>query len=199
MSRENTEFDVRVALYDGSKNPLANIVFFNDTELLLECKRVVVVRDGNRLYFHKGDSVQGSVKISGRDNDRLQLWSDYSKVRDLEGRYDLKYDKDQDIYYIDKTEKLSDDDIRLRGTRKGLKQLNHNPGNRGQKGDLEMTVAISKTKKTPTSKQPNIMKMVNKKDETNEVVVKALLELLKTQVVGNDNAINTIKTLEQFI
>ena len=61
MSRENTEFDVRVALYDGSKNPLANIVFFNDTELLLECKRVVVVRDGNRLYFHKGDSVQGSV------------------------------------------------------------------------------------------------------------------------------------------
>ena len=64
MSKDNTSYDVRVALYDGTRNPLALVQFFNDCELLLECKRIIVVRDGSRLYFHKGDTVKGSIKLS---------------------------------------------------------------------------------------------------------------------------------------
>lgn len=200
MSRDNTEYDVRVALYDGTKTPLANIVFFNDCELLLECERVLIRRDGNRLYFTKGDKTAGSVKLSTKSKDRLQLWKDYSKVRDLEGRYDLKYDNLCDTYYIDKSEILSDDDISRRGTIKGVKHLNHNPGNR-EKG-TQMTVAIPKTK-TPqlTEKGKSTVANAEKQStqEAQQVVVKALLALLKTQVKGNKDALSTISALENYI
>ena len=192
MSKECTEYDVRIALYKGTKAPLANIVFFNDTELMLECKRVTVVRDGNRLYFHNGDATNG-IKLTGKDSKNcLQLWSDYSKVRDLEGYYDLKYDKDSDLYYIDKQEKLSDHEhkFELRGT----KQLNHNPGNREKRGEQVMTVSI----KDRGQKVAENAKKVNKNEATN-VVVKALITLLKTQVEGNADALSTIDALEKFI
>ena len=199
MSKENTNFDVRIALYDGSKKPLANVVFFNDTELLLECQRIKVVRDGNRLYFHRADST-GGIKLSGENVDRLQLWSDYCKVRDLEGRYDLKYDKSVDLYYIDKTEKLSDDDLSRRGSVKGTKQLNHNPGNR-EKG-VNMTVAIPKHKQiTVKQKGKEVINVTEQKmtKDAEKVVVTALIALLKTQVKGNNDALSTIKTLENYI
>lgn len=192
MSKECTEYDVRVALYKGTKAPLANVLFFNDTELMLECKRVTIVRDGNRLYFHKGDATKG-IKLTGKDDKNcLQLWSDYSKVRDLEGYYDLKYDKDSDLYYIDKQEKLSDHKhkFELRGT----KQLNHNPGNREKRGEQVMTVSI----KDRGQKVAENAKKANKNEATN-VVVKALITLLKTQVEGNADALSTIDALEKFI
>lgn len=192
MSKECTEYDVRVALYKGTKAPLANVLFFNDTELMLECKRVTIVRDGNRLYFHKGDATKG-IKLTGKDDKNcLQLWSDYSKVRDLEGYYDLKYDKDSDLYYIDKQEKLSDHEhkFELRGT----KQLNHNPGNREKRGEQVMTVSI----KDRGQKVAENAKKANKNEATN-VVVKALITLLKTQVEGNVDALSTIDALEKFI
>lgn len=192
MSKECTEYDVRVALYKGTKGPLANVLFFNDTELMLECKRVTVVRDGNRLYFHKGDATKG-IKLTGTDSKNcLQLWSDYSKVRDLEGYYDLKYDKDSDLYYIDKQEKLSDHEhkFELRGT----KQLNHNPGNREKRGEQVMTVSI----KDRGQKVAENAKKANKNEATN-VVVKALITLLKTQVKDNSEALATIDALEKFI
>lgn len=192
MSKENTEYDVRIALYDGTKNPLANVVFFNDGELLLECNRVTVVRDGNRLYFHKGDKIAGSIKLSGRDKNILQLWKDFSKVRDLEGKYDMKYDKDLDLYYIDKDNKLSDYEHRC--TLKGTKQLNHNPGDRAKRGEIIMAPVL-------TEKGKKMVEVAQKqKKETNKnVVVRALVTLLKTQVVGNDDALSTIDALEKFI
>lgn len=194
MSKECTEYDVRIALYKGTKAPLANIVFFNDTELMLECKRVTVVRDGNRLYFHKGDATKG-IKLTGKDvKNCLQLWSDYSKVRDLEGYYDLKYDKDQDLYYIDKQEKLSDHEhkFELRGT----KQLNHNPGTREKRGEQVMTVTI---KDRGQKAAQNMPKQTVAKNVATNVVVKALITLLKTQVEGNADALSTIDALEKFI
>lgn len=195
MSKENTAFDVRIALYDGSKKPLAQIVFYNDTELLLECKRVKVVRDGNRLYFHKADSVAGSIKLSTATKDRLQLWSDYSKVKDLEGRYDLKYDKSVDLYYIDKSEKISEDDLSRRGSVKGTKQLNHNPGKR-EKGEQRIMAPVKITEK---GKKAVEIVQRKEKESNNVVVVKALVALLKTQVKGNAEALSTIDTLEKFI
>lgn len=194
MSVENTAFDIRIALYDGSKKPLAQIVFYNDTELLLECKRVKVVRDGNRLYFHKADST-GGIKLSTATKDRLQLWSDYSKVKDLEGRYDLKYDKSVDLYYIDKSEKISEDDLSRRGSVKGTKQLNHNPGKR-EKGEQKIMAPVKITEK---GKKAVEIVQRKEKESNNVVVVKALVALLKTQVKGNAEALSTIDTLEKFI
>lgn len=195
MSKEHTDCDVVVKLYDGSKSKIAHITFFNDCEQLLECKRVTVVRDGNRLYFHKGDAVKGSIKLSGADKSTLQLWSDYSKVRDLEGRYDLKYDKERDIYYIDKQEKLNEYIHHV--VRKGVKQLNHNPGNREPAqltGEKVMTAIIN-------NKGKKVIEVAKKqsKEATNTVVVKALLELLKTQVKGNEDALSTIEVMEKFM
>ena len=196
MSKENTNCDVIVKLYDASKTQIAHIVFFNDCELLLECKRVTVVRDGNRLYFHKGDSVKGSIKFSGNNDDNiLQLWKDYSKVRDLEGRYDLKYDKEHDLYYIDKNEKLNEYIHHV--SRKGVKQLNHNPGNRVQeelKGEKIVTAILKDRGK-------KVVETVNKqkKDDETALVLKALMQLLKTQVKGNSEALSTIDVMEKFI
>ena len=194
MSKENTECDVRVALYDGTKNQIAHVMFFNDCELLLECTRVTVVRDGNRLYFHKGDAVKGSIKFSGKDaKNILQLWSGYSKVRDLEGKYDLKYDKEHDLYYIDKTEKL--DEYNHHIIHKGIKQLNHNPGNREKRGETTMAPVTIKVK----GQKAIEVAQKQKKENSKNVVVKALVELLKTQVKGNDEALSTIDALEKFI
>lgn len=195
MSAESTSCDLQIRLYDGSKAPVAHIVFFNDCELLVECKRVIVVRDGNRLYFHKGDSVKGSIKFSGKYKNLLQVWKDYSKIRDLEGRYDLKYDKEQDIYYVDKQEKLNEYIHHI--SRKGVKQLNHNPGNREKvelKGEQIVTAILKDRGKKvveTTAKQ--------KKDDETALVVKALMQLLKTQVKGNSEALTTIDVMEKFI
>lgn len=194
MSKENTNCDVIIKLYDASKTQIAHVVFFNDCELLLECKRVTVVRDGNRLYFHKGDSVKGSIKFSG-NNSTLQLWKDYSKVRDLEGRYDLKYDKEHDLYYIDKQEKLNEYIHHV--SRKGVKQLNHNPGNREKvelKGEQIVTAILKdRGKKAVETAQKQ------KKEDENSLVVKALMQLLKTQVKGNSEALSTIEVMEKFV
>lgn len=194
MSSENTNYDVRIALYDGTRNPLALVQFFNDCELLLECKRVTVVRDGNRLYFHKGDNVKGSIKLSS-DGNKLQLWKDFSKVRDLEGNYDLKYDKEHDLYYVDKENKLSEHIHR--SPIKGVKQLNHNPGNRETvelKGE-QIVTAILKDR----GKKAVEIAQKQKKETSKVVVVNALVALLKTQVVGNEDALATIDALEKFI
>lgn len=195
MSKDNTNFDVRIALYEASKKNIANIIFFNETELLLECNRVTLVRDGDRLYFHKGDGIVGSVKFSTPYKDKLQLWKDYSKVRDLEGRYDLKYDKDHDMYYIDKSEKLSEDDLSRRGTIKGTKQLNHNSGKREKKGET----IVAPIKITPKGKQVVEVAKTQKKETSKNVVVQALIALLRTQVDGNADALSTIDALEKFI
>jgi len=194
MSKENTNYDVRIALYDGTKNPIANIQFFNDCELLLECKRITVIRDGSRLYFHKGDSVKGSIKLSG-SGEKLQLWKDYSKVRDMEGKYDLKYDKERDLYYIDKENKLSNHIHR--SPVKGVKQLNHNVGNREHvelKGE-QIVTAIIKDRGKKAVENAN----KQKKADENSLVVKALMQLLKTQVKDNAEALSTIEVIEKFI
>jgi len=195
MSNENINCDVIVKLYEASRTSIAHVVFFNDCELLLECKRVTVVRDGNRLYFHKGDSVKGSIKFSGQNN-TLQLWKDYSKVRDLEGRYDLKYDKEHDLYYIDKQEKLNEYIHHV--SRKGVKQLSHNPGNRESvelKGEQIMTAILTDRGKKVVE---NVQKQ-KKEEDVNSVVIKALIELLKTQIKGNSEALSTIDVMEKFI
>ncbi len=190
MSKENTECDVRVALYDGSKNPLTHIVFFNDCELLLESRRITVVRDGNRLYFHKGDNIVGSIKLSTKDKNTLQLWKDYGKTRDLEGTYDLKYDAELDLYYIDKQEKLGEYFHHV--VHKGTKQLNHNPGNRKPEKGVEKVMS-------PVTVKKPIKMPIETKDKAKEVVVKALFELLKTQIKGNDDAMFTVNTLETYM
>jgi len=195
MSNENINCDVIVKLYEASRTSIAHVVFFNDCELLLECKRVTVVRDGNRLYFHKGDSVKGSIKFSGQNN-TLQLWKDYSKVRDLEGRYDLKYDKEHDLYYIDKQEKLNEYIHHV--SRKGVKQLSHNPGNREKvelKGEQIVTAILTDRGKKVVE---NVQKQ-KKEEDVNSVVIKALIELLKTQIKGNSEALSTIDVMEKFI
>ena len=194
MSKESTSCDVQIRLYDGSRAPVAHIIFFNDCELLLECKRVIVVRDGNRLYFHKGDSVKGSIKFSAKGT-TLQLWKDYIKVKDLEGRYDLKYDKDSDIYYIDKQEKLNEY-IHHRSI-KGCKQIQHNPGNR-EKVELKGEQIVTAILKDRGKKAVETANRQKKADE-NSLVVKALMQLLKTQVEGNAEALSTIEVMEKFI
>ena len=193
MSKENTAFDVRVAHYNCTKRPVVNVVFFNDAELLLESDRIKIVRDGNRLFFHRANKTTGGIKLSGDNKNTLQLWSDVSKVRDLEGNYDLKYDNKLDLYYIDKQERLSD--CSYQASRKGTKQLNHNPGKR-EKG-VTRTMAPVKI----TEKGKKAVELVNKKEKesNNIVVVKALVALLKTQVKGNAEALSTIDTLEKFI
>lgn len=195
MSKENTSYDVRVALYDGTKNPLGLVQFFNDCELLLECKRITVVRDGSRLYFHKGDTVKGSIKLSG-NGDKLQLWKDYSKVRDMEGNYDLRYDKDVDLYYLDKDNKLSEHIHRA--PVKGIKQLNHNNGNR-EKVELKGEQIVTAILKDRGKKVVENAQKQKKEEDANSVVVRALVELLKTQVKGNSEALSTIDVMEKFI
>ena len=190
MSRENTEYDVRVVLYDSTKANIAQIVFFNDVDVLLECKRVKIVRDGNRLYFHKGDAVSGSIKLSGSHKNILQLQADFDKVRDLEGVYDAKYDKNLDLYYIDKTEKLSEYDGHKYNI-KGTVQSVHNVGKREPREEVIMTAKL-------TEQGRKTMEHSRKEKESN-IVIKALITLLKTQVEGNDDAIKTIEALEKFV
>ena len=192
MSKDNTNYDVRVVTYDGSRQQIAHIIFFNDCEMLLECKRVKVIRDNNRLYFHKGDATAGSIKLSGKDCPHmLQLWKDFNKVKDMEGLYDLKYDKEQDLYYLDKDEKLTG--YRHGTPKAGMKQLNHNPGNREKKGEQVMTVTVKKQIKEP------VKKILSANGTENSVVVRALLTLLKDQVKGNADALSTIDVMEKFI
>lgn len=198
MSRENTECDVKIALYQTSKGRAANIYFFNDNEMLLECKRVKLIRDGSKLYFHKGDSVSGSIKFSGRCTNVLQMYTDYDKVKDMEGTYDIKYDKEFDLYYIDKEERVGDYEYKGLGTRLGNKQLNHNPGNREKRGEYIMTAALTDNAKKIVEKSKETKTATNKTAATT-VVIKALVSLLRLQVDGNEEALSTIDALETYI
>ena len=197
MSKENYDYDVRVVLYDSTKANIAQIVFFNDAEIALECSRVKIVRDGNRLYFHKGDAVSGSIKLSGKNKNILQLQADFDKVRDLEGLYDARYDKNLDLYYIDKTEKLSEYDGH-KYTVKGTVQSVHNVGERDKRGEVIMTAKLTENGKK-AAENYKIVRESSKKDLATGVVVNALITLLKTQVVNNDEALATIEALEKFI
>ena len=188
MSKENTNYDVSIKIYDGSKQMLAHIKFFNDCELLLDSDRIRVKRDGNRLLFIKD---AGGVKFSQK-SDTLQLWADVSKVRDMEGNYDLKYDKDLQQYYVDKSERISD--CTYTSPKKGMKQLNHNPGNREKGVHRVLSVAIN-----DKGKKVAEIQNINKTNEEKKVVAKALLQLLKTQLKGNNDALSTIYTLENYI
>ena len=197
MSKENYDYDIRVVLYDSTKANIAQIVFFNDVDVLLECKRVKIVRDGDKLYFHKGDTVSGSIKLSGKNKNILQIQRDYNKVKDLEGLYDAKYDKDLDLYYIDKTEKLSEYDGH-KYTVKGTVQSVHNVGERDKRGEVIMTAKLTENGKK-VAENYKIVRESSKKDLATGVVVNALITLLKTQVEGNTDAMATIEALEKFI
>lgn len=197
MSKESTEQDVRVVLYDTSKQKMAYIMFFNDTELLLDCERVKIFRDGDKLYFTKGDgNIPGSVKLSGKRYDVLQIVLDYNLLIDLEGNYDLKCDTYRQHYYISKSEKLSDyEHVR---SIKDCKQLNHNPGVREKgvykKGESSMTAIL-----TDKGKKVAENAIKQKQQQKKTAVVKALWELLKVQVTDNEDALSTIELLEKYI
>ena len=210
MSKENTGYDVSIALYSVSKGKgnAAVVTFFNDTELVLDCTRVKLVRDGDKLYFHRGDLVKDSIKLSGYSytdyKNLLQLHTDYSKVKDMEGTYDLKYDKDVDLYYIDKQECVSTY-IHKKPSRKGIKQLNHNPGEREKRGEYIMSPRLTDKGKSVVEQaqvekqeQKSLKKVVEKTTATT-IVIKALINLLKVQVEGNDDALSTIDALEKYI
>ena len=201
MSRDNIECDVRIAHYKTSKGNSANILFFNDSELLLDCKRVKLVRDGSRLYFHRGDSVSGSIKLSGKNAANiLQLYLDYDKVKDMEGVYDIKYDKEFDLYYIDKDERIGNCNYKGLGSRLGIKQLNHNPGSREKRGEYVMTATLTENaKKMVVGTKVTEKKTTVSKTAATTVVIKALISLLRIQVEGNDEALSTIDALENYI
>ena len=183
MSRDNVNFDVRVAIYDGSKHPLCNIKFYNDCEILLDGERFSLERDGDRLYIVPDPS---GVKLSCKTKDTLQIWKDFSKTRDLEGTYDLKYDSAKARYFIDKSQKISDHEHK--SILKGTKQLNHNSGEREKR---PMTVTITDKGRSLVEKQ--------KKKEKEDVVIRALFALLKEQVKDNADALSTIEVLEKVV
>ena len=204
MSKESTSYDVKVALYDVSKGKAALIEFYNDSEALFDCKRIKLVRDEDRLYFHRGDLVKDSIKLSGHTyngyKNLLQLYSDYSKVEDMEGYYNLKFDSEMDLYYIDKQQVLSPY-IRRGDTRKGVKQLNHNPGDREKRGDYIMTATLKEPAKkiVENKKQQEVQTKSMEQRTATTIVIKALINLLKTQVEGNEEALSTIDALEKYI
>ena len=185
MSRDNVDYDVRIAIYDGSKHPLCNIKFYNDCEMLLDGERFSLERDGDRLYIVPDPS---GVKFSCKTKDTLQIWKDFSKTRDLEGTYDLKYDGAKARYFIDKSQKISDHEHK--SILKGTKQLNHNSGEREKRPAVVIT-----------DKGKRMVETMNKQEskENKTVVVKALLSLLKSQVKDNKEALNTVDALEKFI
>lgn len=191
MSTDNTNCDVQVKMYDGSKHLLAHITFFNDCEALFNGDRIRLDRDGNRLFFNEDPT---GVKFSGKgkDKNRLQLWADVRKVQDLEGEYDLKFDGEKSIYYIDKTEMLSD--CKYQASMKGTKQLNHNPGNR-EKGVQRMSpVTIKENGKKLVENQKLAEEKIAK-----DRVVSALMALLRTQIKGNMEALATLTTLDAYL
>lgn len=196
MSKENPDYDVRVVLYDSTKANIAQIVFFNDIDVLLECERVKIVRDGDRLYFHKGDAVSGSIKLSGLYKNILQIQKDFDKVKDLEGIYDVKHDNKLDMFYIDRNERLADYDGH-KYFMKGVKQLNHNAGEREERGEIVMAAQLTeKGRKVVEAHQKEVARQ---SVTPTEIVIKALVALLKTQVEGNIDALTTIEALEKFI
>ena len=193
MSKECTEYDVRIAIYGSTRDEhIAHISFFNDSELLLDSKRVKLSRSGTRLYFNNGEHIKDSIKLSGANTNTLQLYAGYGLVKDMEGLYDLKFDQDKNTYYIDKSEKLADYDheTRLLGT----KQLNHNNGVREKREDIIVDIALKDSAKKIVD-----AKNVSRQEDARVVVVNALIELLKTQVVGNKEALSTIETLEKYL
>ena len=82
-------------------------------------------------------------------------------------------------------------------SRKGVKQLNHNPGNREKvelKGEQIVTAILKdRGKKAVETAQKQ------KKEDENSLVVKALMQLLKTQVKGNSEVLSTIEVMEKFV
>ena len=194
MSKECTEYDVRVVLYDSARDGrhIAHILFFNDSELLLESKRVKLSREGTKVYFSDGEHIKDSVKLSGRDTNILQLYAYYGLVKDMEGLYDLKFDQSKNAYYIDNAEKLADYDHEVK--KLGTKQLNHNNGVREKREDIIVDVALKDSAKKIVN-----AKNVEKQEDARVVVVNALIALLKTQVVGNKDALSTIETLEKYL
>lgn len=202
MSKESTACDIRVALYNTSKGKAANVLFYNDTELLLDCTRVKLIRDESRLYFHRGDLVKDSLKLSGRHCNILQLNTDYSKVKDLEGEYDIKYDSELDLYYIDKQEKLGEYKHKT-GSYLGIKHPGYLTRTQEPRGEYIMTATLKDNAKkmVENSKKQEAEKSttVNTKTAATTVVVKALISLLRLQVEGNDDALSTIDALETYI
>lgn len=193
MSKECTEYDVRIAIYDSARDGhVVHISFFNDSELLLESKRVKLTREGTKVYFSDGEHIKDSVKFSGANANILQLYAGYGLVKDMEGLYDLKFDQAKNVYYIDKIEKLADYDheTKLLGT----KQLNHNNGVREKREDIIVDIALKDSAKKIVD-----AKNVSRQEDARVVVVNALIALLKTQVVGNKDALSTIDTLEKYL
>ena len=193
MARERTDCDVTVAIYDTTKQTMTVISFFNDTQLLLDCKRVKLIREGDLLYFEKGDDVVGSVKLSGEFNDKIQICKDYDMFKDMQGKYDLKHDTQRNVYYINLQEKVGEYHPKFR--LKGTKQLNHNPGVR------EYVKIGPRTKVSLTEHGRRVVEDVRKQEqkEKTSIVVKALIELLKSEIAGNAEALSTVETLEKYI
>lgn len=195
MSKECTEYDLKIALYHTSKGNMAVIQFFNDTEILLDCTRITLIRKEDNLYFYNGDSDKRSIKLSGRFHNVLQSNSDYSKIEDMEGFYDLKFDQTEAAYYVSKRELLCEYSHKGTG-RIGLKYLNYNSGTREKRGEYTMTAILTESgKKIIESKQSKDIPVTS--DDT--IVRKALINLLKLQVADNNDALSTINTLENYI
>lgn len=201
MSSERTEYDVIVALYDAKKQKMANITFYNDTELLLNCTRVLIVREGDRLYFQNADSihgrVKGSVKITGKKHNVLQSVLGYDLAKDMEGNYDLKYDKDAGMYYVDKNEIISEHEHVC--SFKGRVVANYNNGNREKPGT---SIKASVTKNGRGFIEMKSKPIEEPKIEETDILAEALLALLKEQVselLGNEKALKTLSLLSYYI
>jgi len=67
----------------------------------------------------------------------------------------------------------------------------HNVGKREPREEVIMTAKL-------TEQGRKTMEHSRKEKESN-IVIKALITLLKTQVEGNDDAIKTIEALEKFV
>lgn len=190
--------DVRVAFYECTKGNMCHIAFYNELYKLLECKRVKLLLDGDRLYFRNGDSVPGSLALVESGNRGvISVQKNLEDLKPFEGEYtSMLFDASNDTYYIDRTRKLT--------TTYGPE----NKTSRARQSSLVKGVDAMKIHTKPInapvmSGLANALVAPKEKSEAQinaeKVIVSALLTLLETQITDNPDAMATLTTLRNYI
>lgn len=201
MGRE-FDYDVKIMGYDCTKTPNIVITFYNDIHHVLDCNRVNIIVDGDRVIFKPGDNSKNSIKFSGKfeHSQKLMTSKNYEELSKFIGVYDLQYDQLSGFYFIStETWRLASTQEDY-GYRKGKQQFQHNVGN--NKGPKEVFIEHTKPHIEKEKNMDNQTIRKTSAEKNAEAVVRsALLQLMETQLKEEKcaEALATLTTLKNYI
>ena len=99
--------EVRVTIGENHKRHTMSISFYHHAQTkITQGDRMVYARTGNRIYFSKPPEGKKGFKLTKRnkyedDRKAMGFYKTYFSEADMAGRYDLQFDPECELYYIE--------------------------------------------------------------------------------------------------